>query len=215
MTRDFDFHSLKIAVVACSGMGKSTLQRNLWRALPAQDKYTFDHKGQFEKLLPSYAARTVREMGAALEQTSSVCWNPFVIYGSKREEAFDAFCRWVLAKIQLRGRTALVTFDECGDLVPTNSNLYFSHGVREFANCGREWRTHMLTSAQAPTDVPLKLRNQITQWYVGKLGDADCLEPLLKNGFKWSDVARLGKGQFIHYNKDTGVFRRVDSVPEK
>ena len=78
----------------------------------------------------------------------------------------------------------------------------------------------MLTSAQAPTDVPLKLRNQITQWYVGKLGDADCLEPLLKHGFKWGggfpvqDVSRLGKGQFIHYNKVTGIFRRVDSVPE-
>lgn len=215
MSRNFDFDHDVIAVVGCSGQGKSTLQRMLLRDYAARYKFIYDHKAQFSALLPAFSCRTWAHCEKALEQTGSVCFDPRGIFGGDLEGGFEAFSRWVFDKVKrLRGRKLFV-WDECGDLVPNNWSLYKNHPVRAFANTGREWEINCLTAAQAPTDIPLKFRNQVNSWCVFKLGDEGCVDPLKQHGFNWPEVSALQKGQFIYYSKKTGEKFHDRTTPER
>jgi hypothetical protein len=206
--RNFDGEPVIAAVVGCQGQGKSTLQRQLLRSWNASVIAIFDHKAQFERLLPAFGARSKVEMEAALAQTHSVCFVPWKLYGEQFEDAFQDFCLWFWARQQKMSGRKLLVFDEAGDMVPEAHSLWKKHPLRKFTNTGREFGCDVLTAAQAPTDIPLKFRNQVTDWYVFKLGAVECLDPLLNKGFKWADVDALQRGQFIHYNGKTGELRR-------
>jgi hypothetical protein len=204
------------AVVACQGHGKSTLQRMLVRAWPAHIKVIYDHKRQFQQLLPAFGCETLQQCQLALQQTRSVCFVPFRLYQENIEEGLADFAEWFWKQQQLAGGHVkkLFVFDEAGDMIPDNYKEWKKHPVRKFTNTGREWGIDVCAAAQAPTDIPLKFRNQVNQWFVGKLGDPDCLGKLVNQGLRWEHVASLPPGHFIHLDKKTGAIRTVVTDPK-
>jgi hypothetical protein len=162
--------------------------------------------------MPMLECRTLAQCHAALRDNHAVCFNPVQLYGGKFEEAFHDFAEWVWRvqqKLPQAGpgrRKALFTFDEAGDMIPASWTEWKRHPARNLTNTGREWGIDICCAAQAPTDLPLKFRNQINHWFIGKRGDVGCLEPMMQHGFKWEDNQRLGVGQFKHFNKKNGAF---------
>jgi energy-coupling factor transporter ATP-binding protein EcfA2 len=211
MSRNHSFSSEKIAIVGRSGRGKSTFQRQLVRAWPAEFKFIFDHKGEFSALLPAHLCRTPDECDAALSQTKSVCFKP---QGLPRDH-FAEWCETVFAACQKLPGRKLFVFDECGLLVPKHPAKYEQHAIRSIAETGREWGIDMLFAAQQPTQICTELRAQVSKWVCFQLS-AKAAEPLIAEcEFEPSYVTRLGKGQFIAYDAESSEFSRGQSKPDQ
>lgn len=210
MSRNHDFNSEKVALVGRSGRGKSTFQRQIVRAWPAEYKFIYDHKGEFSRKLPSFLCRTPAHCDAALSQTKSVCFKP---EGRPRDH-FAEWCTTVFeACKQLPGRKLFV-FDECGLLVQRHPGNYEKHPIRDIAECGREFGIDMCFAAQQPTQIATELRNQVSKWICFQLS-AKASEPLVAEcEFEAERLKDLRKGQFVCYDAESSEFSSGESEPD-
>lgn len=230
MNRNHNYESRKIAICGRSGQGKSTYQRELIRSWPAQWKFVYDHKGEFQRYLPAkFVATNISEAEASLKQIRSVVFNPTVkleaecrqriiaekIKGiSPRHLAFQQFIIWAWMWIQRLPGNKLLSFDENGRLVP-RSGAYVTHPLNEAMETGREWGLDVAIASQRPTHLCPDQRGQITHWALFQM-PAGWTKPLIEDYEEdFSAVAKLSKGQFLAYDCDAGEFSNGQSTPDQ
>ena len=211
MSRDHDFVSKKVAIVGRSGQGKSTFQRQLIRAWPADYTFGFDHKDEFARLLGFYQCRTAAQCDAALEQTGVVNWKP----PGSPVDGFAPWCESTFAICQKLPGRKLVYFDEAGLLVGRNATKFEKHPLRAILETGREFGIDVLCAAQRPSHLVPDFRGQMSQWVCFQM-PAGWVQPLLDDYAEenFSRVCELNKGQFIAYDADSGEFEQGESKPE-
>jgi hypothetical protein len=216
MPRNWKYDAKLMAVVGRKGRGKSTLQRQILRDFPAQYKIVFDHKGEFCTQLPAQRCTSYAHCRKALEQTQSCVFDPRPMFKGQIEEAFEDFCRKMFPVMQALKGPHLFVFDEVGLLAPDNWSLFKKHPLHEIVSDGRSWEIDVLLAGQAPTDMTLKFRNQVTHWFVMDLGCEEAAEPLRQYGYTWEAVKGLERGEFIAYNHNTGELHpKEKTTPEK
>lgn len=215
MPRNWDYDAKLMAVVGRKGRGKSTLARQIIRGFPARWKIVFDHKGEVFRKLPAWRCTRFEHIPYALEQTQSVVFDPRPLFGSDMEEAFRVFCEKMYPTLQQLDGPKLFYFDEPGLLLPDNWSLFKKHPYHEYVSDGRSWEIDLLLSGQAPTDLTLRFRNQVTHWFVFSLGCMEAAEPLRQFGFTWENIDALEKGQYIAYDNNTGTMIFDETEREK
>jgi hypothetical protein len=214
MSRNHDFVSKKVAIVGRSGQGKSTFQRQLIRAWPADYTFGFDHKDEFQNKGGFYQCRTPEQCDAALEQTGFVNFRPTVTREFTLRKAFSAWFETVFALCKKLPGRKLIYFDESKRTVGTNAKLFESHVLAEGMETGREWGVDFLIAAQRPSHLVPDYRGQISQWVCFQMS-AGWVKPLVEDYEEdFTPVCALNKGQYIAYDADSGEFERGESKPE-
>jgi hypothetical protein len=204
MARNFDYAAKLIYCVGRQGRGKSFLQRQLIREFPARWKIIFDHKGEFALKLPAQRCISYEQCALALDQTQSCVFDPRPKYGSDHEATFHEFCKKMNPVMESLDGAKALAFDEAALLLPDNWKNFKKHPVFTSCNDGRSWGVNVIFAGQAPTDITLKFRNQITNWFVFNLGCEEAAEPLYQYGYTWDSVKALDLGEFIAYDHNAG-----------
>ncbi len=205
MPRNWHYDARLIAVMGRKGRGKSFAQRHIVRSFPARWKIVYDHKGEFFRELPAHRCTTYEQCAVALDQTQSCCFDPRPMWnGNEKEEGFEDFCQKMMPVMKALDGPKLFTFDEVGLLAPDNWSKFKQHPLHEIISDGRSWEIDVCLAGQAPTDMTMRFRQQVTHWFVFNLGHPDAAESLREYGYTWEAITDLDKGEFIAYDHNTG-----------
>ena len=216
MPRNWKYDAKLMAVVGRKGRGKSTLSLAIMREFPAVWKIGYDHKGEMFDRLPAHRCTNYKMCLAALEQTQSCIFDPRLMFGADVEGGFENFCGKMFPVMQQLPGSKIFYFDEPALLCPDNWSLFKKHSLHPIISDGRSWEINVLVSGQAPTDMTLKFRNQVTHWFTFSLGCEEAMEPLKQYGYRWEDVQALERFEFIAYDHNTGeIFPKQKTAPDQ
>lgn len=209
MALDIAHKSKKFIACGASGTGKSTLMLKFIREYPADQLFLFDHQGEFCQRIPCKPVRTEAEIRAAVKQHKAVVFDPSRMFPGKTSEAFEWFCKLVWELSQTLDGVKLFVWDESGTVVPLNSARYENHPIRLLAETGRTRRIDMLCSAQQPNHVNNSLRQQITDVFAFRTGDATAAKWFVESkGYDFVLLGSLKDGEFVYKNDRESKFER-------
>lgn len=213
--RNHDFISKKVCLCGRSGRGKSTYQRQLVNAWPADFVFIFDHKDEFKNKAGFHQCRTWAEADAALAQFRRVNFKPLAPIETP-EQLRAAFREWagVVLNVcrELPGRKLIVA-DEMGQLLPKAKTDFDSHPVCIMGTTGREFGIDLLCATPRPANLLPEFRGQISQWvfFQQSLG---WIGPLAEElGEDFAAVKDLQVGEWIAYDADSGEMERGRAKP--
>lgn len=197
---DFSLSNSVTLIVGRSGTGKTSLSISLLLNFPAACKFIFDWKeGEISSRLKKSLARTERDCELSLP-TGFVCFYPDP---GRRFEMLRWFGEWS-TKVSQRGPGAKIFYiDEYWKFTDGRGNppeivedivrgVHRPHGVQ------------FVSSTQHPRDYNRDVRAEVTEWILFNTtepGDLDAVRPY------WTGVdaaAKLPKGHFLAYNRDSG-----------
>jgi hypothetical protein len=183
----------KVAIVGCSGSGKTTYLCRYTAAVRAV-KFIFDGEGELGRRLGVKTARTPGELidGAV---RGLVCYDPALMYEGETENAFRFFCKWTFEiSRKIRGRKLFV----CDELSKWMENTRrFPREFKNLMETGRREEIDAVFICQRPQDITGQARQQVTEYVALKQGDHLPADFLRTMGFDAGELLAMPPGKFI------------------
>ena len=203
MKRDFDHPKCSVAVLGCSGHGKSTKFQSIIASQKADYSFFFDHKPEFSTRWKMTACDDLQSLAKATA-LGTVCFVPGKMYPGQKAEGFLFFCDFVFSICQsLPGRKILVC-DEL-QMVCLQDNPPELMAVMDD---GRSIGLDTFFIAQSANQVHNMVLNQFTEIITFKQQTQNAAKPLENFGFDKKEVSSLKPGQWIYRNTTTGEEQR-------
>ena len=134
-------------------------------------RFIFDWDLKIARSLNWVAASDVGGLSRLLDNNRPVVFFPGEMFADL-DAAFSFFCRWCLMQAERLPGKFLVGGDESQEYITTNF-WKFPQAVKELFNYGRNLEIDTAFAAQRITDMPSRIRGQMTEIYVFKHCDTD------------------------------------------
>jgi hypothetical protein len=169
---------------------------------PAAAVFIFDDRGQAAARLGIPTCGTEQECEAALA-TGWVCFNPHIRYpGADIILAFCWFCAWAFY-VSKRGPGRKILFiDEIWQWSTSRTKVPVD--LENIVRTGRTEGLELVVATHSPSEVHQLVRSQTTEFVA-----FNTIEPAQLDAIRpyWPGVdaaAKLTKGQFLSFNRDSG-----------
>jgi len=199
---DYSLQSSNTLIFGQSGSCKSTFAINLLLNARPACRFIFDWKeSEISRRLKIKPACTARECELAVP-TRFVCLNPYPMFGSKLYDALRWFAHWA-KEVSMRGPGPKIFYvDELWKF--TDSHNAAPEEVEDIVRgIARAYGLQFLSSTQHPRDYHRNIRAEVTEWVCFNTiepGDLEAVRPY----FSGVDAAaKLPRGKFIAYNRDS------------
>jgi hypothetical protein len=185
-----------------SGSGKTSLAFSILLNSSVACRFIFDDRGQAASRLKLKPCGTERECLDALA-TRWVCFNPHSRWpGAMLPDAFRWFCNWAW-QMSKRGPGRKIFFaDELWQW--SNQRRPVPPELENIVRTGRVENLGLLSATHSPREYHELIRSQATEFIAFNTIEPAQLDSI---GPYWSGVdaaAKLPKGQFIAFNRDSG-----------
>lgn len=197
----------KILTIGCSGSGKTTFViRFVEVADEYEYKFIFDHKREFQVRMGIEPCANVEEMLERIEKGErTISFAPDVEWPGQKEDAFQFFAEWVFEMAKALQTSCLFVCDEVNRLTNVN-NLGWE--FKQLIEDGRLQGLDFIGTAHNANRISGDLRAQITEIICFRTVDRLPLEFVEECGFDPEEVSKLGLGEYISRNTETGEIKR-------
>lgn len=216
--QDFSLESTSTLIFGRKGTGKTSfalrflVNKAIEQPLnerPAGTIFIFDYKLEASMRLGIPAVGTEHGCEQAL-QNRIVIFNPRAMFLPLEGENFEGvdrrafrwFCQWVFSVAQRGPGTKLFYVDELRRLIPSRSDL-IPLEVDQIFREGRTVGIETLMSTQYPRDFSKTIREEVSEWVCFNINEPDNLDAVRPYFPGVDEVAMLGKGEFIAFNRDS------------
>lgn len=202
-----DWPSIKVVIPGVSGVGKSTLfEKLVRREKKARWKFLYDHKqGDLARRFGVKSCRTPSDLVDATTRGGYVIFDPGEMYPGKPEKGFGFFCDfvWNIGTTQ-KGQKIFGT-DELNSLIDARN---CPDEFLIILDQGRTFQIDCFFIAQSMNEIHNGVRKQMTEVFAFRQGDENGVGWLMEKGIGLPphDLMKLGNGEFLYKNLNTGDF---------